>query len=276
MNNFTRIKSELKKLKPYFVDVLAKNYNISAFLTENKYNPGFVKRLWHDLFKRTPTSDLVIWHTDLKFLNHQKYFRGQFMDYDSGNHEYQYLLDAKQKTIHLITSLYGGEITGREGFNPILYVDLTLSSDEKKGGKNYQSRFLFWDEIDDKYGTIKENTVRKEKFDAGLIVKLIDIINFEAIMEGGETKIKRIFETLPPRAISETSKISAIMDFYVLSVTHIFTNNFYDAFQFFHYMNRSDTSGYYYHNLLVEAIKDRKSTRLNSSHIPLSRMPSSA
>ena len=27
---------------------------------------------------------------------------------------------------------------------------------------------------------------------------------------------------------------------------------------------------------LVEGIKDRKSTRLNSSHIPLSRMPSSA
>ncbi len=53
MNNFTSIKYDLRELKPYFEDVLAKNYNISAFLTENKYDPEFVKKLWYDLFKRT-------------------------------------------------------------------------------------------------------------------------------------------------------------------------------------------------------------------------------
>ena len=32
----------------------------------------------------------------------------------------------------------------------------------------------------------------------------------------------------------------------------------------------------YIHRVVCELFKDRKSTRLNSSHIPLSRMPSSA
>ena len=44
------------------------------------------------------------------------------------------------------------------------------------------------------------------------------------------------------------------------------------------YISIIEVGGAYAHNFknLIEFLKDRKSTRLNSSHIPLSRMPSSA
>jgi hypothetical protein len=43
--------------------------------------------------------------------------------------------------------LYGGEIEGKEGFDPTLYFDLTIEDEEDIDDDTYKKRFLFWNEI---------------------------------------------------------------------------------------------------------------------------------
>ncbi|WP_262493761.1 GmrSD restriction endonuclease domain-containing protein [Niastella koreensis] len=91
--------------------------------------------------------------------------------------EYQYILDGQQRTTSLLTSLYGGNIEGKNGFDPTLYVDLTIPIDSDTDDESYRNRFLFWDEIDDRNGELRYNTGKKIRFNEGLIVKLIDVKN---------------------------------------------------------------------------------------------------
>jgi len=102
MNDFTSISFELKGLNAYFDEILAKKYNISAFLTENLYSREFVKKLWYDLLKRTPIDNFVIWHTDLKFLSRQNYYKGQFMDYGFENSKYQLSLFQDTEPVYVL------------------------------------------------------------------------------------------------------------------------------------------------------------------------------
>ena len=76
-----------------------------------------------------------------------------------------------------LTSIYGGTIKDKPGFDPTLYIDLTIESKDDVDDTGYAHRFLFWEEIDDKEGVFRRNTPRKKKFDDGFIVKLVDIKN---------------------------------------------------------------------------------------------------
>ena len=73
--------------------------------------------------------------------------------------------------------MYGGRIENKPGFDPTIYVDLTVQSENETDDESYKNRFLFWDEIDDRNGEIRQNVPKKKKYDEGLIVKLIDIKN---------------------------------------------------------------------------------------------------
>ncbi len=80
--------------------------------------------------------------------------------------------------------MYGGSIEGKEGFNPSLYIDLTISSDDDVDDESYKNRFLYWDEIDDRDGAFKRNIGRNKKYNDGLIVKLLDVKqDFESIQQ---------------------------------------------------------------------------------------------
>lgn len=98
----------------------------------------------------------MIWKTDLVLQNHR----------EIGGHK---------RTTSLLTSLYGGKIEGGQDFDPLLYVDLTVPMESETDDESYKKRFLFWNEIDDRDGYIKQNIGRKKLFNQGLIVKLIDI-----------------------------------------------------------------------------------------------------
>ena len=56
-------------------------------------------------------------------------------------------------------------------------MDLTVISNNDTDDESYRSRFLFWDEIDDRNGEIQQNVPKRKRYDVGLIVKLIDIKN---------------------------------------------------------------------------------------------------
>ena len=96
--------------------------------------------------------------------------------------EYQYILDGQQRSTALYTSLFGGKIKGRGDFNPTLFIDLSVVDSDDPDETNFNRRFLFWSEIDDRGGIYKTNTPRKQRFDQGLIVKLQDVrVNFGEI-----------------------------------------------------------------------------------------------
>ena len=107
--------------------------------------------------------------------NHRSIGGHKITDPDFQRTEYQYILDGQQRTTSLLTSLYGGKIDNRQGFDPTVYVDLTVSSDGETDDVSYKDRFLFWDEIDDRGGELQANIGKKRRMDEGLIVKLIDI-----------------------------------------------------------------------------------------------------
>ena len=134
-----------------------------------------VKKLWDSIYKFYPLGSILIWKTDLKLQNHRQVGGHQISDPDFLRSEYQYILDGQQRTTSLLTSLYGGSIESRPGFNPTIYVDLTIQSDNETDDESYKNRFLFWDEIDDRNGEFRPNIGKKKRFDEGLVVKMIDI-----------------------------------------------------------------------------------------------------
>ena len=89
--------------------------------------------------------------------------------------QFQYILDGQQRTTSLLTSIFGGQIKGKPDFDPTLYIDLTIDCMNEVDDTSYVSRFLFWDEIDNKGGTYLRNIGRKKKYDEGFIIKLRDV-----------------------------------------------------------------------------------------------------
>ena len=96
-------------------------------------------------------------------------------DESSDRGEYQYILDGQQRTTSLLTSLYGGSIEGRDGFEPSLYIDLSVKDETETDDENYKKRFLYWNEIDDRNGNFRRNSGRQKKYNSGVIIKLLDI-----------------------------------------------------------------------------------------------------
>jgi hypothetical protein len=95
---------------------------------------------------------------------------------DIGGQEYQYILDGQQRTTALLTSIYGGRIKGQDAHDPRLFVDLTVQDNNENENESWRERFLFWDEIDDRGGELLRNSGRKNRYDAGFIVRLQDIV----------------------------------------------------------------------------------------------------
>ncbi|AKA33837.1 DUF262 domain-containing protein [Flagellimonas lutaonensis] len=183
--NFTdRIKPTDKGITTYLDDLKNQNYQIPTFQRDVVWEKENVKKLWDSIYKFYPLGSILVWKTDLKLQNHRQIGGHKIIDDNFSRTEYQYLLDGQQRTTSLLTSLYGGKIEGKDGFNPSLYIDLTISSDDEVDDESYKNRFLYWDEIDDRDGTFKRNIGRNKKFNDGLIVKLLDIKqDFETIQQ---------------------------------------------------------------------------------------------
>lgn len=177
MNYTDRIFPTNKGLTTYLDELLSKNYQIPTFQREVVWEKENVKKLWDSIYKFYPLGSVLIWKTDLKLQNHRQVGGHQITDPNFNRTEYQYILDGQQRTTSLLTSLYGGKIENRPGFDPTLYVDLTIQIDSETDDESYKNRFLFWDEIDDRNGEIRQNIGKKKRYIEGLIVKLIEIKN---------------------------------------------------------------------------------------------------
>jgi uncharacterized protein with ParB-like and HNH nuclease domain len=177
MNYTDRIFPTNKGLTTYLDELLSKNYQIPTFQREVVWEKENVKKLWDSIYKFYPLGSVLIWKTDLKLQNHRQVGGHQITDPNFNRTEYQYILDGQQRTTSLLTSLYGGKIENRPGFDPTLYVDLTIQIDSETDDETYKNRFLFWDEIDDRNGEIRQNIGKKKRYIEGLIVKLIEIKN---------------------------------------------------------------------------------------------------
>jgi uncharacterized protein with ParB-like and HNH nuclease domain len=64
----------------------------------------------------------------------------QIVDPNYNRTEYQYILDGQQRTTSLLTSLYGGSIENKPGFDPTIYVDLTIQGDSETDDESYKNR----------------------------------------------------------------------------------------------------------------------------------------
>ena len=182
MSYTDRIFPTNKGLTTYLDDLLNKNYQIPTFQREVVWEKENVKKLWDSIYKFYPLGSILIWKTNLRLQNHRYIGGHEIIDPNFTRTEYQYILDGQQRTTSLLTSLYGGSIENRPRFDPTVYVDLTIQSDNEIDDESYKSRFLFWDEIDDRNSEIRQNIPKKRKHDEGLIVKLIDIKNnFSAV-----------------------------------------------------------------------------------------------
>ena len=158
----------------YLDELRNKKYQIPTFQREIVWEKEHVKKLWDSIYQFYPLGSILIWKTDIKLHEHS-HIGGDVISEQFSRQEYQYILDGQQRTTALFTSLYGGKIEGKEGFDPTLYVDLTIEDEEDVDDESYKKRFLFWDEIDDRGGELRANIGKKTRFDEGLIVKMIDI-----------------------------------------------------------------------------------------------------
>jgi hypothetical protein len=113
---------------------------------------------------------ILVWKTDLKLNNHREIGGHKITDTNFTRVEYQYILDGQQRTTSLLTSLHGGDIEGKPGFDPTIYIDLTIAQKDETDDESYKDRFLFWSEIDDKDGTIRPNTQKKKDMIMGLLL----------------------------------------------------------------------------------------------------------
>lgn len=174
MNYTDRIKPTDKGITTYLDELRGKNYQIPTFQREVVWDKENVKKLWDSIYKFYPLGSILVWKTGIKLQSHRK-IGGHLITEDLARSEYQYILDGQQRTTSLLTSLYGGKVQRHGDFSPTLYIDLTVLDQSETDDESYKKRFLFWDEIDDRNGELKANSGKQRRYDAGLIVKLIDV-----------------------------------------------------------------------------------------------------
>lgn len=178
-----RIKPTDYSINSYLEDLRRRQYQIPTFQRNVVWDRDSVKKLWDSIYRYYPIGSVLIWKTDLRLQNHRE-IGGHVIASDEQPDKYQYVLDGQQRTTSLLTSVYGGKIEGKEGFDPTIFVDLEVGDDEEADDEIFKKRFLFWDEIDDKEGAYKRNVGRMNRYQEGLIVSLNKIMfNFGAIDE---------------------------------------------------------------------------------------------
>jgi len=221
MNYTDRIFPNNKGLTTYLDELIAKNFQIPTFQRNVVWESLNVKKLWDSIYKFYPLGSILIWKTDLKLHNHRQIGGHPITDINFSRTEYQYILDGQQRTTSLLTSLYGGEIDSRPGFDPTLYVDLTIPLQDETDDDSFKNRFLFWSEIDDRDGVHKPNTPKKKKFDSGLIIKLIDIKNDFTNIQSKVFKNDSVNNDFDHPYLQELNKIKGVLDNYRISFIEI-------------------------------------------------------
>lgn len=222
MNYIDRIFPTNKGLTTYLDELLNKNYQIPTFQREVVWDRENVKKLWDSIYKFYPLGSILIWKTDLKLQNHRQVGGHQITDTNFTRTEYQYILDGQQRTTSLLTSLYGGSIEGRDEFDPTLYVDFTIPTDSDTDDESYRNRFLFWDEIDDRNGELRYNTGRRNRYNEGLIVRLIDVKNsFGSVERKLVEHSNRDFQEYDHQVRKELRRVKEILDNYRISFIEV-------------------------------------------------------
>jgi hypothetical protein len=222
MNYTDRIFPTNKGLTTYLDELLSKNYQIPTFQREVVWEKENVKRLWDSIYKFYPLGSILIWKTDIKLQNHRQVGGHQITDPNFNRTEYQYILDGQQRTTSLLTSLHGGSIENKPGFDPTIYVDLTIQNDSEIDDESYKNRFLFWDEIDDRNGEIRQNIGKKKRYDERLIVKLIDIKNnFGAVERQLVDNPNNNFKDYDNTVRKELRRLKEILDNYRISFIEV-------------------------------------------------------
>jgi hypothetical protein len=239
MNYTDRIFPTNKGLTTYLDELILKNYQIPTFQRDVVWEEENVKKLWDSIYKFYPLGSILIWKTDLKLQNHRQIGGHQITDTNFSRTEYQYILDGQQRTTSLLTSLYGGSIEGRLGFNPLLYVDLTVPIDSDTDDESYHNRFLFWSEIDDRNGEIRPNIGKKKRFDEGLIVKLIDIKNNFTTVQTRVFNSDTVNKDFNHPILAELSKIKGVLDNYRISFIEIKGIQISEVCQIFERINQA-------------------------------------
>ncbi len=240
MSYTDRIYPTNKGLTTYLDDLLNKNYQIPTFQREVVWDKENVKKLWDSIYKFYPLGSILVWKTDLKLHNHRHIGGHEITDETFNRTEYQYILDGQQRTTSLLTSLYGGNIENNPTFDPTLYVDLTVQSDNETDDESYKSRFLFWEEIDDRDGKIRQNIPTKKKYDEGLIVKLIDVKNnFSKVERCLVENPKGDYKDYDNPARKELRRIKDILDNYRISFIEVKGIQVVEVCQIFERINQA-------------------------------------
>ena len=221
MNYTDRIFPTNKGLTTYLDELIGKNYQIPTFQRDVVWQQENVKKLWDSIYKFYPLGSILVWKTDLKLQNHRSIGGHEITDPGFSRTEYQYILDGQQRTTSLLTSLYGGSIADRPGFDPLVYVDLTIPIENDTDDESYKSRFLFWTEIDDQNGRLLQNAGRQKRFDQGLIVKLIDIKNQFSAIQNQVFNSALVNKDFNHAVLQELSKIKGVLDNYRISFIEV-------------------------------------------------------
>lgn len=221
MNYTDRIFPTNKGLTTYLDDLKNKHYQIPTFQRDMVWSEENVKKLWDSIYKFYPLGSILIWKTNVKLQNHRDIGGHRISDDDFSRTEYQYILDGQQRTTSLLTSLYGGRIDKKPEFNPEIYVDLTIQSDDDTDDESYKNRFLFWNEIDDKNGEYRKNIGRRKRFDEGMIVKLIDIKRDFHKIQTRVFNSEDVMNDFKHPIMNELSKIQAVLENYRISFIEV-------------------------------------------------------
>lgn len=169
-----RIKPDSFGITTYLESLRRGQYQIPTFQREVVWERERVKRLWDSIYKFYPLGSILVWRTETRLQKHRE-IGGHTLPHGSSGREFQYLLDGQQRTTALLTSMYGGNVKGKDGHGLRLFINLTFEDLEEVEDESWRERFLFWDEIDDRGGELLRNTGRKKAYDNGLLVKLEDI-----------------------------------------------------------------------------------------------------
>lgn len=215
MSSFVdRIKPDSYGITTYLENLRRGRYQIPTFQRNVVWDRDRVKRLWDSLYKCYPLGSILVWRTEIQLQNHRE-IGGHPLRGEQGGSEFQYLLDGQQRTTALLTSMYGGSIKGQDERDPHLFVDLTVEDVDEVEDESWRARFLFWDEIDDREGTLLRNTGRKKRFDDGLVVKLEDIAHRYSDLERGLVDAGRVDYDDPAR--EQLRAFKQVFDNYKLS-----------------------------------------------------------
>ncbi|AQV95663.1 DUF262 domain-containing protein [Cupriavidus necator] len=133
-------------ISKFLSNLRERKYQIPTFQRDVVWQPENVKKLWDSLYKFYPLGSLLVWRTNVHLHSHRE-IGGHVIESAEKLSEYHYLLDGQQRTTALFTSIFGGKIANRDGFDPTLYVDLSVQSTGDTDDETYRQRFLFPDEI---------------------------------------------------------------------------------------------------------------------------------